>query len=201
MPSSTDSFAVDQRALDVLFHQARSVRFFADTPVSDQQIRALYELTKFGPTSLNCQPMRVVLARSSEARERVISHLWDANKAKAASAPLIAVLAADTEFHEHLPRLIPHYVGIKDTFADPTMRAEFARSQAWLQVGYFIVGVRALGLSAGPIGGLDAAALDADLFAGSSLRSLLVVNIGHPGPEAFGERLPRLDFDEAVRSI
>jgi 3-hydroxypropanoate dehydrogenase len=191
-------FAIDAAAQDLLFRSARTANTFSDEPVSDEQIRALYDLVKWGPTSMNTQPLRLVLVRSAEARARLATHLFPGNRAKSAQAPLVAVLAADTAFHDTLPRVFPHLPGARDLFADAAAREQTARNQAWLQVGYVIVGVRALGLAAGPMVGFDAAGLDADLLAGTSLRSLVVLNIGRPGPDAWRARLPRLEYDEAV---
>lgn len=150
---------------------------------------------------MNTQPLRIVLIRSEQARERLLKHLAEGNRDKTANAPLVAVLAADTDFHETLPRTFPHFPGAKDVFADETGREAAARFNATLQIGYFLVGVRAAGLAAGPMTGFDAAALDADLLAGTSLKSLVVVNIGKPGENAWFDRLPRLDVDEAVRTL
>ena len=113
---------------------------------------------------MNTQPLRVVLVATPEAKERLLPHLAEGNRAKAASAPLVAILAADTDFHEHLPRLLPHAPGAKDRFADDERREQAARFNATLQAGYFILAVRAVGLDAGPMGGFDAAGIDRDLL-------------------------------------
>lgn len=199
--TTTSPLVLDPAAQDLLFREARSARSFSDEPVSDQQVRALYDLVKWAPTSMNTQPLRILLVRSPEARARLSAHLWDANRAKAASAPVVAVLAADTAFHEHLERTFPVRPGARDLYLDEAHRLELARSQAWLQAGYFLLGVRALGLAAGPMLGFDAEGVDADLLAGTTWRSILVVNIGHPGPNAWGPRLARLDYDEVVAAI
>lgn len=197
----TDALVLSADAQDLLFREARTANTFTDEPVTDEQVAAIYELTKFGPTAMNTQPLRIVLIRSEQARERLLKHLAEGNRDKTANAPLVAVLAADTDFHETLPRTFPHFPGAKDVFADETGREAAARFNATLQIGYFLVGVRAAGLAAGPMTGFDAAALDADLLAGTSLKSLVVVNIGKPGENAWFDRLPRLDVDEAVRTL
>jgi 3-hydroxypropanoate dehydrogenase len=194
-------FQLDDEAQDLLFREARTPNAFTDEQVSDEQIRALYELVKWAPTTMNSQPLRIVLVRSGEARKRLMSHVFEGNRAKAESAPLIAVLAADTSFHDKLAITFPHRPTARDVFADETQRTEVARAQTWLQAGYFIMGVRALGLAAGPMGGFDAAGLDADLFADTPLRSVVVVNIGRPAPGAWYDRLPRLDHDDVVTVI
>ena len=135
-----------------------------------------------------------------EAPERLLKHMSDGNRDKTASAPLVAVLAADTEFHEHLPRTFPHFPGAKDLFADDQAREQAARFNATLQAGYFFLGIRAAGLAAGPMGGFDAAGIDAEFFEGTGWKSLVVVNIGRPGENAWFDRLPRLEQDEVVVS-
>ncbi|HEX5770876.1 MAG TPA: malonic semialdehyde reductase [Nocardioidaceae bacterium] len=192
------TLALSPEAQDLLFREARTANTFSDEPVTDEQIAAIYDLMKYAPTAMNMQPLRIVLVREGEPRERLLKHMADGNRDKTANAPLVAVLAADTEFHEHLHRTFPHFPGAKDAFADDTAREQAARFNATLQAGYFFLGVRAAGLAAGPMGGFDAAALDADLFAGTSLKSLVVVNIGKPGENAWFDRLPRLEQDEVV---
>lgn len=188
-------------AQDLLFREARTANAFTDEPVTDEQVAAIYDLVKYGPTAMNTQPLRIVLVRSDEGREKLLKHMAGGNRDKTASAPLVAVLAADTDFHEHLPRTFAHFSGAKDVFSDDAGREQAARFNATLQVGYFLLGVRAAGLAAGPMTGFDAAALDADLFAGTTLKSLVVVNIGRPAENAWFDRLPRLEHDEAVLEV
>jgi 3-hydroxypropanoate dehydrogenase len=192
------TLALSPEAQDLLFRDARTANTFSDEPVTDEQITAIYDLVKYAPTAMNMQPLRIVLVRQGEARERLLKHMAEGNRDKTANAPLVAVLAADTDFHQHLPRTFPVFPDAKDMFADDAAREEAARFNATLQAGYFILGVRAAGLAAGPMGGFDAGALDADLFAGTALRSLVVVNLGHPGENAWFDRLPRLGQDEVV---
>jgi 3-hydroxypropanoate dehydrogenase len=111
------------------------------------------------------------------------------------------VLAADTDFHENIPQVFPHNPAAKDIFTDEGMRVEFARLNALVQVGYFIIGVRAAGLAAGPMTGFDAASVDAEFFADQTWKSLVVVNIGKPGDSPWFGRLPRLDFDQVVKTL
>lgn len=201
-PATADPFVITADVQDLLFREARTARAFADTPVSDDQIAALYDLVRFGPTLMNAQPLRLVVVRSDAARERLMVHLAEGNRPKTASAPLAVVLAADTDFHTTFPTVFPHNPAAADGFAsDPERRVRTALDQAWLQAGYFIVGVRALGLAAGPMAGFDAAGLDADLLAGTAWRSILVVNVGHPAERAWHDRLPRLAHDDAVLTL
>ena len=198
---TTDHIVIDTDAQELLFRTARTANTFSDEPVTEDQIRALYDLVKWAPTALNAQPLRIVLIRTPEAKARLLTHLSPGNRAKSEAAPLVAILAADIEFHETLPEVFPHAPRAKDMFADATRRERSAREQAWLQAGYFIVGVRALGLAAGPMGGFDAQALDADLLAGTTLRSILVVNIGKPGSDAWFDRLPRLAYEDVATTL
>ena len=194
----TDIVKISPDAQDLLFREARTPNTFGDHPVTDEQIAAIYELVKYAPTAMNTQPLRIVLVRQDEARERLLKHMAEGNREKTASAPLVAVLAADTDFHEHLDRTFPHFAGAKDLFADEAGREAAARFNATLQVGYFLLGVRAVGLAAGPMGGFDAEGIDNDLLAGTNLKSLLVVNIGTPGENPWYPRLPRLEQNEVV---
>src|ERR1019366_6475263 len=151
------------------------------------------------PPAANGQPLRVLYVRPGPGRDRLVEHMADGNKAKTASAPAVAVLALDTRFHEHIPAVIPYKPELKDVFeANETMRTETGRFSAALQAGYFLLAVRAHGLAAGPMGGFDAAALDADFFPDGRWRSILVVNIGHPGQDPWFGRLPRLDHSDVV---
>jgi 3-hydroxypropanoate dehydrogenase len=194
----TDTVKISPEAQDLLFREARTPNTFSDQQVTDEQIAAIYDLVKYAPTAMNTQPLRIVLVRQDESRERLLKHMAEGNREKTASAPLVAVLAADTEFHENLDRTFPHFPGAKDLFADDTAREAAARFNATLQIGYFLLGVRAVGLAAGPMGGFDAAGIDDDLLAGTNLKSLLVVNIGTPGISPWYDRLPRLAQDEVV---
>lgn len=197
----TDHIHLDAEAQAALFREARTANTFMDEPVTAEQFEALYDLVKWAPTALNTQPLRVLFVQSPEARARLVAHMSGNNAPKTSTAPAVAVLAADVDFHEHLPRLVPYNPAAKDGFADAARREAFARSQAWLQAGYFIVGVRALGLAAGPMAGFNAAGVDEEFFAGTPLKSFLVVNIGKPGPDAWKDRLPRLDYNEVVTIV
>lgn len=194
-------FSLPTEAQDLLFREARTANTFTDEPVTDAQVEALYDLVKWGPTTMNTQPLRMVLVRSDEARARLITHMFPGNQPKVAGAPLVAIMAADTQFHTNLSRTFPHVPGVDALYADDTFRTQVAKAQAWLQVGYVIMGVRALGLAAGPMNGFNPAGVDADLLAGTSLQSITIMNIGRPGPDAFKQRLPRLDHHEVVSTL
>ncbi|OLT40351.1 malonic semialdehyde reductase [Saccharomonospora sp. CUA-673] len=188
-------------AQDLLFREARTANTFSPEPVTDEQLRAIHDLVKWAPTSMNNQPLRALVVRSDDARQRLLKHMAEGNRAKTETAPVTVVLAADTDFHENLPTVFPHVPGAKDMFGDPAGRARVSRLNASLQVGYFILGVRAAGLAAGPMTGFDADGMDAEFFADKPWTSLVVVNIGKPGENAWQERLPRLGYDEVVDTV
>lgn len=205
MTSSTIAprpFVLDDQALDVLFREARSINTFSDEPVSAEQVREVFELVKLGPTMMNIQPMRLLLVEQGEGRDRLVPHMAEGNRAKAESAPIVAVVAADVDFHTSMDVHFPHKPGIGDMFAgDDANRAEIARYNTALQTGYLIIGLRAAGLHAGPVAGFDGAGIDGEFFAGTTWRTQLVVNIGHPGENPWFDRLPRISADDAVRTV
>jgi 3-hydroxypropanoate dehydrogenase len=191
---------LDESGRATLFTDARTANTFAETPVSDAELAEIWDLAKWAPTAANTQPLRVLYVGPGHGRERLVTHMSDGNKAKTASAPAVAVLAVDTRFHEHIPALLPFRPELKDVFeANEDMRASTGSFNATLQAGYFILSVRAHGLAAGPMAGFDAAGIDADFFPDGRWHSILVVNIGHPGPSSWFDRLPRLDQEETVR--
>ncbi|WP_326598791.1 malonic semialdehyde reductase [Streptomyces sp. NBC_01803] len=191
--------ALDAAAQDLLFHQAHTARAFTDEPVTDEQVRAIYDLIKLAPTAHNSSPLRVTLLRSAEAKARLLPLLSEGNRAQTAAAPLTAILSLDLRFHEKLPKLFPVVPDLKDlAYADPEGRERAGLLSTGLQIGYFVLGVRAAGLAAGPMSGFDAGAVDKEFFGDGRQRALVVVNIGRPGDTAYNPRLPRLDFDEAV---
>ncbi|RDG40104.1 malonic semialdehyde reductase [Streptomyces corynorhini] len=195
------SLVLDPAAQDLLFREAHTANTFSDEPVTEEQVQAIYDLVKFGPTAFNQSPLRVVLVRSPEARERLVAHMSEGNQAKTATAPLVAILAADNEFHEELPRLFPAFPQAKDAFfSERTSRESAATLNASLQAGYFIVGIRAAGLAAGPMTGFDPAGIQKEFLDGDHT-PLAVVNIGKPGDGAFYPRSPRLAFDEVITTV
>jgi 3-hydroxypropanoate dehydrogenase len=193
---------LDERTQDLLFREARTANAFTDEPVTDEQIAAIYELIKWAPTSMNAQPLRMVVVRSAEAKERLLPHMSDGNRAKTAAAPATALLAADVDFHDELPRTFPHFPGARDLFAgDEESRVRTAELNTGLQVGYTIIGIRAAGLAAGPMTGFDADALSREFFPDGRHRVLVAINMGRPAENAWFARLPRLPFDEVVTTL
>ncbi|MFD4244148.1 malonic semialdehyde reductase [Streptomyces sp. NPDC058525] len=195
------SLVLDSAAQDLLFREARTANSFTDEPVTEEQVQAIYDLVKFGPTAFNQTPLRITLVRSPEARERLVKHLAEGNQAKTAAAPLVAILSADNEFHEELPALLPHFPQAKDMFfAERPVREQSALLNAALQAAYFIVGVRAAGLAAGPMTGADLGGIQKE-FLDADHTPLMIVNIGKPGEDAWFPRSPRLAFDEVVTTV
>ncbi|MBV6701124.1 malonic semialdehyde reductase [Kitasatospora aureofaciens] len=199
---TTDALVLDAAAQDLLFREARTANTFTDEPVTEEQVQAIYDLVKYGPTAFNQQPLRVVLVRSAEGRERLVQHLADGNKAKTAAAPLVAVLAVDNEFHEELPTQFPHFPQAKDVFfSERAVREQSAKLNGSLQAAYFIIGVRAAGLAAGPMTGYDAEGINKEFFGDGEHSVLAVVNIGKPGEDAWFPRSPRLEYDQVVTTV
>lgn len=209
LTGSATPLVLDDQAADLLFRAARTVNTFSDDEITDQQLAAVYDLVRWGPTAMNTSPLRVLVVRSPEARERLAAHMSGGNRAKTLRAPVSLVVATDVDFHEHMDRLAPHMTSVAEGLAAaPEARAAMARDNAFLQAGYLIVGLRAAGLHAGPMGGFDAAGVDADLLAGTSWRSVLVINVGQapaehddlPSPATY-PRQTRLDYTEAARTV
>ncbi|MEU9104574.1 malonic semialdehyde reductase [Streptomyces xanthophaeus] len=195
------SLVLDSAAQDLLFREARTSNSFSEEPVTEEQIQAIYDLVKFGPTAFNQTPLRITLVRSPEARERLVKHMAKGNDAKTATAPLVAILSADNEFHEELPQLLPHFPQAKDAFfSERPVREQSALLNAALQAAYFIIGIRAAGLAAGPMTGADFAGIQKE-FLDADHTPLMVVNIGKPGENAWFDRSPRLAFDQVVTTV
>lgn len=191
--------ALDDAALDLIFRAARTHSHWLDRPVPDDLLRRAYDLARMGPTSANCQPMRVVFVRSPAAKAKLEPALSGGNRAKTMAAPATAIFAMDMEFYEALPRL----------FHDPEARSWFAGKpkaiestafrNATLQAAYFVIAARSVGLDCGPMSGFDNAKVDAAFFAGTGFRSNFICNIGYGDPTRLHPRNPRLGFDEACR--
>jgi 3-hydroxypropanoate dehydrogenase len=192
--------SLDEAGRALLFTNARTANTFADTPVSDEELAGIWELAKWAPTMANTQPLRVLYVRTPEGKARLVAHMSEGNKAKVLAAPAVAVLALDSQFHEHIPTIFPINPAMKDMFdANEEMRIGAATYSSALQAGYFILAVRAAGLAAGPMAGFDKTGIDAEFFPDGRFRSTLVVNIGHPGESPWFDRLPRLDHSDVVQ--
>lgn len=193
---------VDESALSVLFTQARAQNGWTSELVSEAQLKAAYDIAKWGPTSMNTQPMRLVFVRSEEAKARLKPALAPGNVEKTMTAPVVAIIAYDTSFHEHLPRLFPHNPNAKNLFAaNEAMIHPTAFRNGTLQAAYFLLGLRAGGLDVGPMSGFDPAKVDAEFFAGTSFRSNFLCGIGHGNPAKVFPRSPRFEFEEIAELI
>ena len=188
-------------ALDQLFTAARTRNAWTDRPVSDDLLRKLYDLTKFGPTAVNATPARFVFLTSPDAKARLAPHMAEANRAKTLQAPVNVIIGQDLAFADTLPVLFPHAPGAKDWFADPAAARETAFRNASLQGGYFLLAARALGLDVGPMSGFDAAGVKDEFFAGTTVEPNFIVNLGYGTDENLFPRSPRLAFDEAARIL
>ncbi|MDO1529313.1 malonic semialdehyde reductase [Fulvimonas sp. R45] len=191
---------LSETALDQLFREARTYNAWLPKEVTDAQLHQLYELAKFGPTSANASPMRVVFVKSKAAKEKLSPLMSEGNRAKTLAAPVTAIVGMDHAFHEKLPQLFPH-ADAKSWFEgnQPLIETTAFRN-ASLQGAYLILAARALGLDCGPMSGFDNAGVDAAFFAGTQVRSNFLINIGYgdAGRDLF-PRSPRLSFDEACR--
>ncbi|WIM11346.1 malonic semialdehyde reductase [Enhydrobacter sp.] len=191
---------LDDRSLDVLFRNARVHNGWQNKPVSDDQLRAIYELMKWGPTSANSSPARIVFVRTREGKERLRPALSSGNTEKTMNAPVTAIIAYDTRFYEHLPRLFPHNQTAVSWFAGPknrTVAEATAFRNGSLQGAYLMIAARTLGLDVGPMSGFDNAKVDAAFFADGRFRSNFLCNIGYGDPGKLFNRNPRLAFEEA----
>ena len=182
-----------------LFTEARTQNGYLDTPVSEATLHQLYDLMKWGPTSANCSPARVVFARSAEAKAALMAAMPPANAEKVRQAPVTAVIGMDMAFYEKLPQLFPH-ADAKAWFVgnQPMIDATAFRNSS-LQGAYFIIAARALGLGCGPMSGFDAAKVDAAIWGGTTVKTNFVCCLGHGDPAKVFPRSPRLMFEEACR--
>ena len=200
-PDTLSLDTLDDAGRALLFTDARTSNSFSDQPVSDEELSGIWDLARWSPSMANSQPLRVLFVRTPEGSERLVGHMADGNKAKTASAPAVAVLAYDAEFHEHFPTAFPERGQMfRDNFAGMPAEAleGISKYNAGIQTGVFLLAVRAFGLAAGPMGGFDGPGIDADFFAGTTWKSHVVVNIGHPGVDPWFPRLPRLDTDTVL---
>jgi 3-hydroxypropanoate dehydrogenase len=191
----------DEKMLDLILRQARSHSDFTDRPVSDEALRAAHELMKWGPTSANSQPMRILYLRSAASREKLRPALSVTNLDKTMKAPLVALVAYDTQFWEHLPRMFHNPAAI-NWFKDKGAHTEItAFRNGTLQGGYYLLALRAVGLDCGAMSGFDLAKADAAFFPDGRCKSNFLVNIGYGTGAGIVPRNPRLSFEEACRIL
>jgi 3-hydroxypropanoate dehydrogenase len=191
--------ALDEQAQDLLFRDAHTANSFASDPVTDEQIKEIWDLIRWAPTGGNASPGRLLIVRSPQARERLVAHMGESNRPKTLAAPLTVVVAADTRYHELWPKISPQRAEAAARLeADPQARERLAMVSATLVTAYFLIGVRAAGLAAGPMGGFDRAGVDGEFFADGRWRSILIVNVGVPAADSHNERQGRLEFEDVA---
>jgi 3-hydroxypropanoate dehydrogenase len=189
---------LSDQALDLIFREARTANYYQDREVPLERLRELWELMKWGPTSANCMPARIVWCLSDEAKAKLAACASSGNRDKILKAPVSAIVGMDMEFYEQLPRLYPAadarswFVGNEWTIHDTAFR------NSSLQGAYLIIAARALGLDVGPMSGFDNAAVDTVFFEGTSIRSNFIMTLGHADPASHRPRGPRLSFEEAT---
>jgi 3-hydroxypropanoate dehydrogenase len=192
---------LSDETLDVLFRRARTFRTWLDKPVTDGLLHEVYELMKWGPTSANCCPARILFVRTKEAKERLRPALAPGNVGKTMAAPVTAIIANDMKFYEKMPKLAPDNPKAKKLFEDsPDLGDVTARRNATLQGAYFMLAARALGLDCGPMSGFDNARVDQEFF-GAEVKSNFLCNLGYGEPAGLQPRQPRLDFEEACKLL
>lgn len=193
---------LDDAALDLIFRAARTHNVWRSRAVPEGLLHDIYELYKWGPTSANCSPQRVVFIRSPQAKDRLLACMNPGNVEKTRQAPVTAILAMDMRFYDELPELFPHAPDARSWFAGkPAVIESTAFRNSSLQGGYFIIAARALGLDCGPMSGFDATRLNAEFFPDGRWRVNFVCNVGYGDASALLPRSPRLSFDDACRVL
>jgi 3-hydroxypropanoate dehydrogenase len=193
--------ALDDAALDTLFREARSYNRWSPEPVPEKTLRALYEILKWGPTSVNCSPARFVFVTTAAAKATLVGCVSPANVVKAEQAPVTVIVGMDEKFYEKIPFLFPHKPEMAELFKNPAIGTAHMMRNATLQGAYLIIAARSLGLDCGPMSGFDHAKVDAAFFAGTSVKSNFLCALGSGTAEMLFARSPRLPFDEACRII
>jgi len=200
----TANMTLSPEDMDLIFRNARSQNGWQAKPVSDEQLRQLYELMKWAPTTMNTQPARILFLRGAAAKERLKPALNPGNVDKTMAAPVTAIIAYDTAFYEHLPKLFANNPNARAIFAGEDKKAH-AETSAFrngsMQGGYFILAARALGLDCGPMSGFNNAKVDAEFFDGTGIKSNFLCNLGHGDAAKVMPRNPRLAFDEACKLL
>ena len=182
--------------------QGRSHNEWLKKDVTDSLLHQFYDIMKWGPTSANCSPARLVFIKTNEAKKRLIKHVIESNAEKTLSAPVTAIIAYDKKFYDHIPKLFPHNPDAKDWFSGSE---EFAEKTAFrnssLQGAYFIIAARLLGLDCGPMSGFDNEGLDKEFFSDTSFKSNFICNIGYGDESKLFKRSPRFDFDQICKIL
>ena len=192
---------IDDNGLDILFRTARTHFGWLPKPVSDEVLHEIYDLFKFGPTSANSSPARILFLKTEEAKERLLPALPPLNVDKSRLAAVVAVIAYDTEFYEQLPKLFPHADARAWFASNEALAQETAFRNSTLQGAYFILAARAVGLDCGPMSGFDGAKVNAEFFPDGKWKVNFIVNLGYGDATNLFPRGPRLDFDEVCAIV
>lgn len=192
---------LDDAALDLLFRSARTHNGWQDRPVPEALLESVWDLAKWGATSANCQPARIVFVVSPEAKRRLRPCLMEGNVEKTMAAPATAIIGHDLEFFEHLPRLFPHTDARAWFVGNEALIQATAFRNSSLQGAYFMLAARALGLDCGPMSGFDAAKVEAEFFPGGRVKANFLCNLGYGDPAKLYPRGPRLSFEEACEVV
>lgn len=187
----------ENTAIENIFTAARTHRFFTDQQVDEALLYQLYEMMKYGPTTSNLTPMRISFVKSEAHKQLVIDAAAEGNKEKIRSAPVVAIIARDTQFHDHIEQLAPHMNA--DGFRQKSAHSleQVAHENSWLQAGYFILAARALGLDCGPMAGFDKTKIDSAFYSDSTWRSEMLINLGYGDSNKLHPRAYRLPFEAA----
>lgn len=196
------ALTADETTLQLLFSEARTHYGWQDRDVDEATLKALYEIAKMGPTSMNQQPMRVLFIRSDEAKDRLEPALMEPNRPKMRTAPVTAIIAHDLNFWEELPRLFPPNPAAGDLFSGNATAAQVnAFRNGTLQGAYFMLAARAVGLDVGAMSGFDNGKVDEEFFHGTSVKSNFLVNLGYADTSRIFRRLPRLSYAEVCQAL
>jgi len=190
---------IDSHSLDLILRGARTHNVFRDKPVSDAQLRQIHEIMKWGPTSTNCQPARIVFVRTQEGKDKLRPALSPGNTDKTMAAPITAIIAYDSQFYEHMPRVFPHNPAAQSLYSGEDKKEHALRTafrNGSLQGAYFIIAVRALGLDAGAMSGFNNALVDQAFFPDGRFKSNFLCNIGYGDHSKLFNQNPRLDFED-----
>lgn len=192
---------VGAKALEQAFISARTFNQFTHQAVSDATLRQLYDLLRWGPTSMNAQPARFVFLRTPQSRQRLLPALMPTNQAKTLAAPVTVIIAQDSRFFDNLPTQFPAYDAKPMFEANPAMAEETAFRNSSLQGAYLIIAARLLGLDCGPMSGFDSAAVNAEFFPDGKWKTNFIVNLGYGDPAGNYPRGPRLPFETVAQML
>lgn len=190
---------IAKESIDRLFTEARTHHAWLDQPVPDELLRAIYDLAKWGPTSVNASPVRILFVKSKTAKEKLLPALSGSNPEQVRAAPVTAIIAYDEKFYDELPALFPAFDARSLFVSNPSLSQQTAFRNSSLQGAYFMLAARALGLDVGPMSGFDNAKVDEAFFTGTSWKSNFLCNVGYGDASGLYPRGPRLDFETAAR--